>query len=632
MMTRFSTLSIVLLWSLLFGHGDSTNDAIIATSEDHESSAVVSRSIVQHPFQNRQRQERNLVDFEWSIELKPQYPLFSFTSESIRSEVVFMYNVAGMNASTFGTDKILTVQVLELDCLTKAQVPAIVPMALSDPAQGSYTVDIDIVQGTIASSEYYTQVNETFASLNFCLRVDYFLKMNNNSFESVNFHETNVTINVDLTSGFTLSTLKVSPVGADQQASSVTAAYPVKAFFCNSTYALQNPPPLISQGQVLQFCVSMDDSVTEKNVYIGDVTTVNLYQPASGEYSATVVNSVPNALTSVQLAQGLARVETVLVSKWFRDSPDGSPPGPLDITGMVSLAFGSPPTSTRRQRSQERAVRYLRVAFDLSHQAMDPARGASSPQRILQEIPSGQFYLKAYLKGPQAQNRVAAVVAPLIALLAILSGCGGYFVLSRRRRKEEKEQKKEMGSDQDDDEEQVVGEGEQDDAMDVAIKGGSKISMTEDETSVSTPSNSMEDTILAAMDTTVGGVSTTMPPSRVEDERDFLDAVDELHSSPAGTMDLDKVDSQVNGDEDLMVSTLEWTDPLPADVLGGRLFDEASSSANRPQVHASSKEQSELLSGKLTDLHLLSPEEVMERIDEAIASIRKSQRSTAGPA
>jgi hypothetical protein len=95
------------------------------------------------------------------------------------------------------------------------------------------------------------------------------------------FHETNVTLAVDLTAGFNLTGIAVSRDAAEEASAAISLQYPVAAYFCDEG-SVEIPPPVFSQGSVLQFCVEMNENVTTTGVYVSDVLMVDLDQ-SSGD-------------------------------------------------------------------------------------------------------------------------------------------------------------------------------------------------------------------------------------------------------------------------------------------------------------------------------------------------------------
>jgi outer membrane receptor for Fe3+-dicitrate len=111
---------------------------------------------------------------------------------------------------------------------TKATASAFSPSTVDD----ELNIELDIIQATISRSVHYRDVNLTNAVISFCLRIDYNYVDNDNITESVNFYETNVTINVGLTANFTLTGINADRTAADNEAANAILDYLVEAFTC----------------------------------------------------------------------------------------------------------------------------------------------------------------------------------------------------------------------------------------------------------------------------------------------------------------------------------------------------------------------------------------------------------------
>ena len=359
------------------------------------------------------RGERQLADFDWDIVRKAGYPIFSFTN-STQDEVEFKYSVSGTENEAYGVTKFLDAVLFEADCSTTASIPAIVLSENLDQAD-EYAVDLNILQATIASSDYYQEINATTAAINFCVRVDYLYQADNETATvSINFHETNVSVTVDLTAGFDLTEIAVDRLEVEQEDFTADLDYPVTAYFCNAQ-SEQVATPILTQGDALQFCVAMDDSVSA-DVYVSDILTVDLDQ----YYNATtiiahadpVTTSIADGISSVACSVGICNVKTQLTSKWFeKDQPLA-----IDMTGTALIAFGTP---SRR--------RLLRAAFDLSPQRRRYLEGGLNLTQVTGPIEDllGEFGLTVDLEGDANadDNRTGMIIVCVTVSLGVTALC-----------------------------------------------------------------------------------------------------------------------------------------------------------------------------------------------------------------
>lgn len=137
---------------------------------------------------------RQLADFSWGIAPREGFPVVAFNASTEKSEVQFIYDYTGILSDS----KNISMSLLQNDCLMPAD--SSLAFAADYGTPGELSVAIDIMQETIAKSIHYSQTNSSTAAIAFCVRADYMFES-----DSMNFYETNVTINVDMTAGFTLN-------------------------------------------------------------------------------------------------------------------------------------------------------------------------------------------------------------------------------------------------------------------------------------------------------------------------------------------------------------------------------------------------------------------------------------------
>jgi len=137
---------------------------------------------------------RALGKLDWGIAPQEGYPRIAFSDSTTDQEIVFKYDTSPLYEG-----KTFVVTVFQQDCETIAASGAITS-TLDSSVDQELTVLLDIDQGKITDSEYYSPVNNTIATIRLCLRVEYYLGSS-----SVNFHETIVTVSVDFRVGFELT-------------------------------------------------------------------------------------------------------------------------------------------------------------------------------------------------------------------------------------------------------------------------------------------------------------------------------------------------------------------------------------------------------------------------------------------
>jgi len=397
-------------------------------------------------------------DFDWDVMPEDGYPIIGFDDTTETSEVVFKYNYTG----TLSASKTLTYNLYQLDCTT----PADSALASTNTiVADELTVDIDIIQETITNSVHYNEIDNTAAEINFCMRVDYNF-VGPDGTESINFHETNVTIGVDLLANFTLDSIVTDRTAADAADAEATLDYPVEAYICQDDNSEVLTPAALTQGSVLQFCVKIDDTVTTENILVEDILTFVLSQPGgSAPDSVPITNTQPDALTDKACREnGICNIRTQLASKFFTEAN----PQPLRVDGVAILAFGkassmpsSAPTSAPTPAPGARRLRVpisgtlsadqVRNLLEQQQKASEnvielPARelqdaGAQSPFDL--EVPLESDAPSADVQATaESESGVSAAVigGVVVAVLLLASGLVWYCCFYKKKNQKTVEQ------------------------------------------------------------------------------------------------------------------------------------------------------------------------------------------------
>jgi hypothetical protein len=271
-------------------------------------------------------------DFDWDIQPEDGYPIISFNDTNKENEVVFKYNFTG----ALSESKFLDVNLYQNDCVSASDASL---TFINSTSGDELDINIDVIQETIANSVHYLGLNGIAAIIGFCLRVDFNYVDNDGIVKSINFYETNVTINVDLTANFTLTEIDVFRVGIDNETTAEAELdYPVEAYICLDDNSEVENPALLTQGSTLQVCVKIDDTVATEDVLVEDILTFVISQPdGTATESESIANTVSDLFTDkVCRESGICNVKTLLQSKFFTDTA----PGELRIDGVAILAFG----------------------------------------------------------------------------------------------------------------------------------------------------------------------------------------------------------------------------------------------------------------------------------------------------
>jgi hypothetical protein len=349
------------------------------------------------------------ADFEWDIQPRDGFPTVAFNNFTTTQEIVFMYDAPLLYESkTFG------VTVFDADCQT------IGSNAITHSEDASVdrelVVLVDVDQGTISNSTYYKSVNLTNAVIGLCLRVDYFL-----SGDSINFHETNLTINIDLTAGFNITSLEEVRIRALQDTVNTNIDYPVVAYHCNGSNDKLASRPNLTQGDALQLCVELDPTIVNENVFVTDILTVGLDQEkmdSNVTHKNIIDKAIPDFLTSKLCQDGICNVKTQLESIWFSDPI----PGDISTTGIAILAFGSISGSGQ-------GLRFLRapIVFQKSRHVDDSDRDRKLQQGD-DENAFAKFILSTSLTIPSSDDKMSEDKMP--ALLFVGVSLLGFLLVS----------------------------------------------------------------------------------------------------------------------------------------------------------------------------------------------------------
>jgi hypothetical protein len=266
--------------------------------------------------------------------------------------------------------------------------------------QQQASIKIDINPATITDSMTYSEevVGGTqTATVQFCMRMGLFT--NSDPPLEVNFLETIVTLDIDLTDGFTIDTINVTP--KDELIRTANQAYEVEGYLCdinNIELSTSDKSSVRNQGSILRVCVRPDEDARSQGVYMRYIESFTwqrdyggvigiMYQPAIEEREAA-----SNRLTELFCVSGaeVCAFETILFASMFRS------PGMVAGSGVASMQFGSDPLVNQRRglgslrRSLQQDVDVAATAefemetevFPVANPFLDKYRDSSSSSAI----------------------------------------------------------------------------------------------------------------------------------------------------------------------------------------------------------------------------------------------------------
>jgi hypothetical protein len=139
---------------------------------------------------------------------------------------------------------------------------------------------------------------------------------------SVNFHETNLTIDIDLTAGFNPTSLEQLRLEVHQDTVNTNIDYPVVVYHCNESNDKLASKPDLTQGDTMQLCVELDPTAVNGNIYVVEILSVDLNQEKMDQnvtHRNIIDEAIPDYLTSKLCQGGICNVKTQLDSRCFSD-------------------------------------------------------------------------------------------------------------------------------------------------------------------------------------------------------------------------------------------------------------------------------------------------------------------------
>lgn len=224
----------------------------------------------------------------------------------------------------------------------------------------SVKVDVDpttISKNSAVYSEVTSPEGEVVATIRFCVRFG--LYTNGDSQLEVNFLETSVTLTIDLTDGFAIETLNVSP--KDELVRTASQAYEVEGFQCN----VFNEPLTDSeasvkrnQGEIIRVCVRPNQAARDDQIFIRYIESFEFQRDYGGQIGIVSQPAVEerqpasNLLTELycELGSEVCAFETILYAAMYRS------PGSVSGFGVASMQFGNENISRRSLRQSSRTT------------------------------------------------------------------------------------------------------------------------------------------------------------------------------------------------------------------------------------------------------------------------------------
>ena len=211
------------------------------------------------------------------------------------------------------------------------------------------TLDSETISGNPLIYSEDTSTSQVTAEIRFCLRFGLYTRTGD---IEVNFLETLITLNVDLTDGFQIGSIAVEP--RDRLVRTANQVYNVEGFLCiedenNAGQYVERPSgDPINQGTVVRVCVRPDAEARADQIYMRSVDEFTWTRGALEQPAIIGRNQeANNGLTDLTCTPGdaMCRFETILFAAFYTSL------GTVSGSGVASMQFGS------TDRSQGRRLR-----------------------------------------------------------------------------------------------------------------------------------------------------------------------------------------------------------------------------------------------------------------------------------
>jgi hypothetical protein len=211
---------------------------------------------------------------------------------------------------------------------------SVTPISLSKSA----TVEVSVDPTTIVNSDLYTEDNDVgavTAQIQFCIRFGLFTDGGNTEVE-VNFLETVVTLDVDLSDGFQIASVAVAP--KDKLVRTAAQAYQVEGYICTEEEILGDLDAVRNQGAQIRVCVRPDEDARADGLYMRAIDSFTWSRATPLITQEAVANRLEatNTLTSLYCVAGelVCNFVSILFASFY------ATPGAVTGSGIASMQFG----------------------------------------------------------------------------------------------------------------------------------------------------------------------------------------------------------------------------------------------------------------------------------------------------
>ena len=213
-------------------------------------------------------------------------------------------------------------------------------VALNQGATVQISVDPAVIAG---NSNLYSEsdvVGDVSAQIQFCVRFGLFTDGGNTEVE-VNFLETVITLDVDLSDGFDIASISVAP--KDKLIRTAAQAYQVEGYICTEEEIEGDLTSIRNQGAEIRVCVRPDEDARADGIYMRAIDSFTWKRDAPVEITQVAVENrveATNTLTSLYCAPGelVCHFVSILFASFY------ATPGAVAGSGIASMQFGGDDT------------------------------------------------------------------------------------------------------------------------------------------------------------------------------------------------------------------------------------------------------------------------------------------------
>jgi hypothetical protein len=229
-----------------------------------------------------------------------------------------------------------------------------VPAGTFDPAAGdqmnqtvtmNITLDANLISDNTKLYNENDQIGAVTAEIRFCVRFSLHTPSDVPTPVEVNFLETIVTLNVDLSDGFEIGSIAVEP--KDRIVRTANQVYQVRAFQCDTNNDELSPAALAAtqnQGSVIRVCVTPDadafaDGIRMRSIdsfsFVRDEQSANPITQVAVADRKAALNLLTTYVDSACTGKDVCNFETILFAAFYTSL------GAVFGNGIASMQFGS---------------------------------------------------------------------------------------------------------------------------------------------------------------------------------------------------------------------------------------------------------------------------------------------------